>query len=75
MTTTEETGQTVVEIGMLEVLTMVELLITSVSHDVPQMVEVVIGGGGQLEVVWPTTLWVVGGRGKLHEYVAGIVQV
>lgn len=63
METTEETGQTVVLIGMLDVLTEVLLFFTSVVQVVPQMVEVVIGGGEQLDVVSLTTLGVSGGCG------------
>lgn len=56
----EETGQIVVAMGRLKVLIVVEFVLTIVVREVPQTVEVVIGGGGQLEVVCFITLCVVG---------------
>lgn len=45
-----------VSIGMLEVFTEVAFILVSVVHVVAQIVDEVIGGGGQLEVVSPTVL-------------------
>jgi len=63
VTAVTTTGQVVVLTGMLDVTTLVLFALTMVLHVVPQMVETVLGSGGQLDVVAFSTFGTVGGKG------------